>query len=266
VPWRVVTDDHGGAEPWRRCSGRCARWLPESSGAFRERRRGGYEARCLACLREDQRDAWAARPETERRAITRRRRASAEATAEALERRRATNRESARRRRAADPEGYKATQRRYRERLRRDPERRAAALARDRMNHKLRQERRLGYLPEGRDPRAVDAWRPIAGGNGGGRKLPVGPFAEWVGVVEARELCPVEQRARPDRDGLTEAELAEVLRVNERFLRSLRGREYATVTLDLAERAIQSYGCQVAVNGYGVVAGVEDLWPEASAR
>lgn len=152
------------------------------------------------------------------------------------ERRRQQNTEANRRLRErikADPARQEAERERRRAawvRLKADPERYRAHLENQRIYSRMRAER------DGHSTRilahAEGGWRPAVGN--AADAYPVEPLALWLSAALAQ-------------DGRERDEIAESVGVDDRALRRVQGREYARVTLGLADALLWGYGKAIRI-------------------
>lgn len=143
----------------------------------------------------------------------------------------------------ANRERVREIQRRNRERIKRDPVRLGRRQEADRLNYRMRAERRGRDVANMR--RTPGASRTLEREQGG--TLPAAPLAAAIG-------------RRVERSEATTQEVCRDLGVNERTYTAWRSGERGQVQMDKADRIIQRMG----VNWFDVFDG--DVYPEAHAR
>lgn len=233
---RMVVDDFGNAVMYQRRCPDCLRWLPLSFDHFAPRNDDlaqGMDGRCLVCCRVNGALRRERDPERARRLARERYRHKAAADPEWARARNRRSREAAERRRALDPEGWRkqrqAGQKRRWARVKADPERHAALMEKQRMDARLRRERREGItLNEIRRRRAKRTVPDRA------VTMPALQLALAIDGAAAREAGPVDENNHGGR-------LAAVClrcELNERTVWAWRTGERPRVELAVADRVL----------------------------
>ena len=232
APRRAIADDFGAVEFYKRCT-RCRGWKVLGIENFTVRKRDRvtgrvveWQAECRPCINARRRREWAERDPESKLARMRRQYISLKNDPERWERERARKRERMRVIRANwTPEQREAYNARKREAWAR---RMAVPGVREWRAEGRRLIARMRAEEEGREivsRAAMNGYKPAAGNAPSGH---VEPLALWLDVV-------LQEDHRDFSD------LAEMAGVAERALWRVRHREYASVTISMADRLVWSY-------------------------
>lgn len=227
----------------RYCS-RCEQMKPLTEEHFyaakRDRETGrplALDRWCKECRREYQRTPQMREAERRRARELRRKLRDLPPDHEAVEARRKRDRERARKWRQKYPQKAHEIQRRYRERVKQDPARLQAARERDRMNYRLRQERKTGVLSQRNRTEYLADEKPMP-------MLPAAPLAAAIDKLIGREEVAL------GTNGATEGAVCARLGIHDRQLYAWRTEEIKSVEFNTAQRVLTNSGLLL-----------EDVWP-----